>query len=135
MTAQDVVSLMYADYRARYGVDGLPPFGDCQIIAALVCIVVPNAEPVGGICSDAEDSGAHWWSELPDGTVLDPLGADWQAGGVTSRDPQVRGVPALLYALRRTWPDEREVLALADNLEAKRKGGDGAGARSAGSGR
>lgn len=115
------VDYLYARYRAG----GPPPLGDCQVIAGMICHGVPQAEPVGGICYDAEDSGAHWWAELPDGTVLDPLGADWQGGGVSSREPLVRGVPALVYALRRTWPDKPEVLALADRLELKRLQGTG----------
>ena len=101
--------------------DGTPPLGDCQLLAAIVCFGIPDAEPVGGICADAEDSGAHWWAELPDGTMLDPLGADWQAGGIQARDPQVRGVPALLHALRSSWADDPDVLELATRLEAKRR--------------
>ena len=117
MRVQEVVRRLYADYRSKNSVNGQPPLGDCQILAALICLHVPTAEPVGGVCYDDEDSGSHWWAELPDGTVLDPLGAEWQAGGVKEREELVRGVPHLVHALRRTWPDAPDILYVADRLQ------------------
>jgi len=114
-TDKDIASDIYRKYRKANSVES-PPFGDCQIIAALICLKIPEAEPVGGYCSCDEDSGTHWYCVLPDGEVLDPLGAEWIGGGIKEREEKVRGVCQLVYALYSSWEDQPEVLELGREL-------------------
>lgn len=106
-------------YETRRKPNGQPPYGECQVLAAMIAIAIPDAVPVGGICH-GEDSGSHWWYEMPGGRVLDPLGADWIGGGIITRDKKVPGVAALLSAMRASWSDSPEIMRLAQGLKARR---------------
>ncbi len=121
MTSSSNSKRIANDVYVKYRSGGPVPIGECHIIAALVCLELPYAKPVGGYCSDGEDRGAHWWAEMPDGTVLDPLGQDWAAGGVQTRERRVAGVPALLAAMRSAWTDYPAVMELAGKLESRLK--------------
>ncbi|WP_454017665.1 hypothetical protein [Azospirillum sp. Marseille-Q6669] len=106
MTPGDIAETVYDELCRRY--NERPLYGECMSVAWLARTAIRAAHgddavrAVWGRVRDADgDTGPHWWLVLPDGTVLDPLGEDWQYPAV-EYDPRVD--PADDY-LDRAWSD------------------------------
>ena len=51
--------------------------GACHTIASLLHAAMPNSKIVGGYVRMRQGRIQHWWIELKDGTVVDPLAEKW----------------------------------------------------------
>lgn len=51
--------------------------GACHTIASILHAAMPNSRIVGGYIKMRQGKMQHWWIELKDGTVVDPLAEKW----------------------------------------------------------
>jgi hypothetical protein len=73
-------------------IGGKPPFGDCQLVALMICYAVPNSEIIQGqIKFEDGYSTQHFWVSSQ-GLDLDPLAKDWY------RTPTARVIERIVAA-------------------------------------
>jgi len=51
--------------------------GACHVIASLLHAALPDSKIVGGYVKMRQGKMQHWWIELQDGTIVDPLAEKW----------------------------------------------------------
>lgn len=83
MVPREIAAAIYNDLCRSY--DERPLYGECMSVAWLSGAAIRAARgnnavrTVWGWVKDSDgDTGPHWWLVLADGTVIDPLGEDWQ---------------------------------------------------------
>lgn len=67
------------EYQRLCNLIGHPPYGDCQLVALMLHLAMPDSNIVEGnvICDDQREVN-HFWVTL-NGQDIDPLSEDWES--------------------------------------------------------